>query len=106
MSKKTRRTILILLLVSIFLCACPGLVLVVSGMEGLLDAVSVGNAAGQEEYAWDLILNGGLVCFSIILIFVPVILFLVWLLARKPKDPIDLLEPTGASSDDPIPPTS
>lgn len=106
MSKKTRQTILILLLVSIFLCACPGLILVISGVEGLLDAVSVGNAAGQEEYAWDLILNGGLVCLSIVLIFVPVILFLIWLFGRKSKDSIDLLEPTGASSNDPIPPTS
>jgi hypothetical protein len=37
MSKKTRQTILILLLVSIFLCACPGVFLVISGVEGLVD---------------------------------------------------------------------
>jgi uncharacterized membrane protein len=106
MSKKTRKTILILLLVSIFLCACPGVFLVISGVEGLVDVASVGPVKGQEAYVVELVLNGGLICVSIVLIFIPIILFLIWLFNRKQKNSIVLLKPTGASKDDPIPPTS
>jgi hypothetical protein len=66
----------------------------------------VGPVKGQEAYVVELVLNGGLICVSILLIFIPIILFFIWLLNRKPKDSIDLLKPTGASKDDPIPPTS
>lgn len=106
MSKKTRRTILILLLVSIFLCACPGMFLVISGVEGLIGTASVGPVTSQEDYVVELVINGGLICVSILLIFIPIILFLIWLFNRKPKDSIVLMKPTGASKDDPIPPTS
>jgi len=105
MSKKNSRTLLIILLVSIFICACPGLALAIPGIDALIGVVQTSGAGTQEELTWDLIQSGGVICFSMILIFIPITLLLVWLLTRKPKDPYDQKEPTGASSDDPLPPT-
>jgi uncharacterized SAM-binding protein YcdF (DUF218 family) len=106
MSRKTSRTLLIISLVSIFLCACPGLALLIPGIDALADLVAMNPAADQAGYARGLLVSGGLICLSAALILIPVILLLVWLFTRKSKKPYDPLEPTGASSDDPIPPTS
>jgi hypothetical protein len=62
-------------------------------------------AGTQEEFTWNLVQSGGAICLSIVLILIPVVLLLIWVLTRKPKDPYDQKEPTGASSDDPLPPT-
>lgn len=105
MSKNNSRTLLIILLVSIFICACPGLALIIPGIDALIGVVQTSGTGTQEEFTWDLVQSGGAICLSMVLIFIPVILLLVWLLTRKSKDPYDQKEPTGASSDDPLPPT-
>ena len=105
MSRKTSRTLLIVILVSIFLCACPGLALLIPGIDALANVVVMDPAVNQSDYASQLVVSGGLICLSAVLIFIPIILLLIWLVTRKSKKPYDPLEPTGASSGDPLPPT-
>lgn len=71
----------------------------------MIGVVQTGNSVGQEDFTWGLIQSGGAVCLSMALIFIPIVLLLIWVLTRKPKDPYDQKEPTGASADDPLPPT-
>jgi hypothetical protein len=105
MSRKNSRTLLIILLISIFICACPGLALIIPGIDALVGVLQTSGAGTQEEFTWNLVQSGGAICLSIVLILIPVVLLLIWVLTRKPKDPYDQKEPTGASSDDPLPPT-
>ena len=105
MTKKNRKTLLIILIISIFICACPGVALLIPGVDALIGALQTGSAGDQADYIWNLVLSGGVVALALLAIVVPFILFLVWLFVRKSKDPYDQREPTGASADDPLPPT-
>ena len=105
MTKKNRKTLLIILIISIFICACPGVALLIPGVDVLIGALQTGSAGDQADYIWNLVLSGGVVALALLAIVVPFILFLVWLFVRKSKDPYDQREPTGASADDPLPPT-
>jgi len=105
MSKKNRKTLLIILIISIFVCACPGIALLFPGVDALIGVLQTGSAGSQADYVWTLILSGGAIALALLAIAVPFILLLVWLFTRKSKDPYDQKEPTGASADDPLPPT-
>lgn len=105
MSKKKRSTLLIVLLVSIVTCACPGIALLVPGIRALVSVLQIGDVVSQEDMIWDLVLSGGAILLALLAIAVPIILFVVWLFTRKSKAPYDQREPTGASADDPLPPT-
>ena len=105
MSRKNSRTLLIILLISIFICACPGLALIIPGIDALVGVLQTSGTGAQEAFTWNLVQSGGAICLSIVLILIPVVLLLVWVLTRKSKDPYEQKEPTGASADDPLPPT-
>ncbi|MBG0770259.1 MAG: hypothetical protein H0S82_01045 [Anaerolineaceae bacterium] len=105
MTSKNRKALLIVMLISIFTCACPGMALLIPGVQALVGVLQSGGAGGQEEYTWSLVLSGGVILLAILAIIIPIVLLLIWLLTRTPKDPYDQREPTGASGDDPLPPT-
>ncbi len=105
MSNKKRSTLLIVLMVSLFICACPGFALLIPGVNAFFDVLQTGSVVSQEDYIWNMVLSGGAILLALLAIAVPIILFVVWLFTRKSKDPYDQREPTGASADDPLPPT-
>lgn len=106
MTEKNRKTLLIVMLVSIFTCACPGGALMIPGIQALVAVLQSSGAGGGQEATWNLVLSGGAIILAVLAIFIPIILFFIWLLTRAPKNPYDQREPTGASADDPLPPTS
>ena len=108
MDKNSNKTILVIALISIFLCGCPGLVLFFPGVSALVDAL------GQVDFYGSVLdaigngfLNGGfLVCLAGLLIPVPIVLLIVVLVQRSGKKGLEKIEPTGVSKDEPLPPTS
>jgi hypothetical protein len=109
MKKKRQKTLMIIALVSIFVCGCPGCLALFEGLRYFPPAV--GTSSSFEDVARGLgagFMNGGwMVCLSGLLILVPFILVLSAVIQRAGKaDDIEELPPTGASQDDPIPPTS
>lgn len=108
MKIEDHKTIMILALVSIFLCACPGCFLLVPGIGILLDAPGdVQNFSDLLNDIWTGLTRGGwLICVGGLLIFVPFILASIAVLKNNGVDEIAPLEPTGISEKDPIPPTS
>jgi len=108
MKNKKSKTYMILALVSIFVIACPGCVLTVTGFRTLLG--SFGTVEGSDSFFTYLIYGfrqgGWLICLGGVLIWVPIILGIIALVKNKKEDNIEPLEPTGASRDDPIPPAS
>lgn len=106
MSKKDRRRILTLLLISIFTCACPGVALLFPGVEALVSVLQTSDGLNQADLIRNLVVSGGAVALALIGIAVTMTFLLVWLFTRKSADPYDQRQPTGASKDDPLPPTS
>lgn len=109
MKKKRQKTWMIIALVSIFVCGCPGCLMLFEGFRYFPAALGTSNAF--EDVARDLaagFVNGGwMVCLSGFLILVPFILVIITVIQRSSKkDEIEELPPTGASEGDPIPPTS
>ncbi|MDF1520625.1 MAG: hypothetical protein RQ728_05370 [Brevefilum sp.] len=108
MKNKKSKTLMILALVSIFLFACPGCALTVTGFRTILG--SFGTVEGFDSFFTYLIYGfrqgGWLICLGGILILVPIILGIIALVKNTQETKIEPLEPTGASKDDPIPPAS
>lgn len=108
MKNEKNKTIMILALISIVLCACPGCILLFPGMSSLIDAV--GSINSIEDLLADLgngfVQGGWMICVGGVLIIIPFILAVIAVLKREKKEELEELEPTGASKDDPIPPTS
>lgn len=108
MNNKSNKTVLVLALISIFLCGCPGVGLFIPGVSALVDAIVNADINGS---VWDALgaglLNGGyMVCLAGLLIPIPVVLLIVALVKRSKKKELEKLEPTGVSKDEPLPPTS
>lgn len=108
MKMDSKKTLMILALVSIFLCACPGCLLLVPGTVAIGD--SLGNIQNFDDLlndVWSGLSTGGwMICVGGLLILVPFILASVAVLKKNVPDGITPLEPTGISEKDPIPPTS
>ena len=108
MKKDSKKTIMIVALVSIFLCGCPGCYFLVNGLSHFYN--SVGNIQDVEDFWMDLAYGfrqgGWLVCLSGLLILVPFILVIYAVVKRTKKEDLEELEPTGVSKEDPLPPTS
>ncbi len=108
MSKNSKKTVMVIALISIVLCGCPGLALLFSGASALLDTLanidfygSVPDAIGAG------LLNGGyVICLAGLLIPIPIVLLIIALIKRSGQKELEKLEPTGISKDDPLPPTS
>ena len=109
MKKKQQKTWMIIALVSVFVCGCPGCFTLYQGVRYFQAAV--GTIQSFEDLLADLgagFLNGGwMVCLSGFMILIPFILVIVAVVKRsKTTEDVEALEPTGASQEDPIPPTS
>jgi hypothetical protein len=108
MKKNSKKTVLIIALVSIFLCGCPGLALFIPGVNALINAfTNVGVYGSALDALGAGLLNGGfMVCLAGLLIPIPIILLIVALAKKSGQKDLEALEPTGASKDDPLPPPS
>lgn len=109
MKNKRQKTLMIIALVSIFLCGCPACFTLIQGI-GYFPA-AIGTLQSFDDLLGNLaagFLNGGwMVCMSGFLILVPFILVVVAVVNRAKKDEkLEELEPTGVSEEDPIPPPS
>ncbi len=108
MEKDKNKTIMIIALISIVVCGCPGCMLLFSGVTRLLSAVGSVNTSEDlfANLADGFVGGGWMLCLGGVLIFVPFILAIIAVVKRNKKDKLEELKPTGASKDDPIPPTS
>jgi len=109
MKKKKQKTLMIIALVSIFVCGCPGCFTLIQGFSYF--PAAIGTIQSFEDFMANLgagFLNGGwMLCPSGFLILIPFILVIIAVVQRSKKDEtLEEIEPTGASEDDPIPPTS
>ena len=108
MKKDKKKTIMILALVSILICGCPGCFLILPGINSFMAAVN--SIESFEDLLADLgegFLQGGWMLFlGGILVLVPFVLVIIAVLIRSKDQDLEKLEPTGVSKDDPIPPTS
>ena len=107
MKKSKKQTLVVLTWLSLILCGCPGGYLMVMGL------VSVGSALSGMPFPSELFGNYdlgvfwgvSLVCLSGALLLVPIVLIVISMINRQKKVEVQPIEPTGASKDDPIPPT-
>jgi len=108
MKKNSKKTLMIIALISIIACACPGCFLLIQGLGNLLGPI--GTIQNPEDLLGDLAIGfsegGWLICLSAVLIFIPFLLVIIAVLKRSEPDVLEALEPTGASKDDPLPPPS
>jgi hypothetical protein len=108
MEKDKNKTIMIIALISIVICGCPGCILLFPGVTSMVDA------AGHIDTFQDLLTDfgdgfvqgGWMLCLGGVLILVPFILAIIAVVKRDKGNELEELKPTGVSKDDPIPPTS
>jgi hypothetical protein len=107
MKKSKKQTLVVLTWLSVILCGCPGGYLLVMGLMSIVSALGgmpfpselFGNL--DPGFFWGV----GLVCMSGLLFLVPIVLVAISMINRPKKIEVQPIEPTGASKDDPIPPT-
>jgi len=106
--KDSKKTIMIIALVSIFICGCPGCYFLVNGLSYFKNSVGEIQNFGDLwiDLTYGLRQGGWLVCLSGLLIQVPIILVIIAVVKRTKKEDLEKLEPTGVSKEDPLPPTS
>jgi hypothetical protein len=105
--KTKNKSILILSVLSIFLCGCPGVTILLMGFLRIVEVLERFESfsllltnlnSGNLDGVW-------MICISSIFILIPLVLVTILLIKRSQKPTLTTLEPTGASQDDPIPPT-
>jgi len=108
MKDKKKKTIMIIALITILICGCPGCFLIVGGIDSFSKAIGSINTfddlisdlgEGFAQGGWMLILGA-------VLVMVPFVLVIIAVLIRNKDEKLEALEPTGASKDDPIPPAT
>ena len=108
MKKDGKKTIMIIALISILICGCPGCYFLYQGFSNFSD--SIGSINSYEDLLGDLgagFMNGGwMVCLSGFLILIPFVLVIIAVVSRRKKKEPPKPAPSGISNDDPIPPTS
>jgi hypothetical protein len=107
MKKNSNKTVMVIALISIMLCGCPGLGLFFPGMSVLIDSlVNIDSYGSALNAVGNGFLNGGyMICLSGLLIPIPIVLLIVALIKRSRKEELKKIEPTGVSKDEPLPPT-
>lgn len=107
MNKPKNKSILVLTIFAIILCGCPGLTLFLMGLASMTDAISGADSISDMLTGLNsnFLRGGWLVCLGGVLLLVPLVLVILVFVQRRKKTPITALEPTGASEEDPIPPT-
>lgn len=108
MTQKTKKLILIIGLISIVACGCPGCLLFSNGSTGLVRWLETGEH--QQNFSLEMIVGilswGWMVCLGFILVLIPVVLIIMNLVFKRKKGSLEEIEPTGISKDEPLPPTS
>jgi hypothetical protein len=107
--KQRQKTLMIIAIVSIFLCGCPGCFTLFQGFRYF--SAAIGSIQSFGDLMRDIgagFLNGGWqVCLSGFFILIPFILVIVAVIQRgKKAEDFEDLAPTGVSDDHPIPPPS
>ena len=106
--KKQSKTILILALVSILFCGCPGCLLFLPGVGRMIETIDGVQSLVQLPTALfdGFLAEGWMLCLGTLLILVPTGLGIFYLMLRKQtKNEPSNLKPTGLSEDEPLPPT-
>lgn len=106
--KKPKNTMIPgLTVVSVIVCGCPGAAMLFLGIPSLLDGFSqiVYGGGMSASFIISYLLTVGFVCLSGIFLLISLSLVIYLLMQRNKKLPLEELEPTGVSKDDPIPPT-
>lgn len=105
---KRNKTLSILVLISIVLCACPGCLLLFLSIGNWVETLS------SIQTVEDLIVKigsvflrtGWMLCLSGLLLLIPIVLIVIMIVNHNKEPELEQLKPTGASKDDPIPPPS
>jgi hypothetical protein len=107
MKKTKKQTLVLLTWLSVILCGCPGGFVLVMGLMSVVSALGGMPFPGEilGNYDPGFLLGVGLVCLSGTLLLVPIILVVITVTQRPKQIEIQSIEPTGASKDEPIPPT-
>lgn len=99
---------MVITLVSIFACGCPGGFLFYAGFRQLSQAIAVVNSF--EDFLLDIgigLASGGwLVCPSVVLMLIPVLFLLIAMLNKEKKEELEEMKPIGLSQNEPLPPPS
>ena len=107
MKKSNNRTVLIFTIFSIILCGCSGLAFLLVGLSNMADTAARLDSFSRIITDFNLSYLRGVwqVCLSGILLLVPIVMVLLVFVQRSKKTAVTPLEPTGVSTEDPIPPT-
>lgn len=107
LKKPNKNIIPVITVISLFICGCPGLALIFMGLPPVIDGFNQIVFSGQVSGSFFIsyLLSVGLVCLSGIFLLIPAGLVIYLWVQRNKKPPLDPLEPTGISEDEPIPPT-
>lgn len=107
MNKSNNRTILVLTIISIILCGCPGLAFLLMGLGSMADTAARLDSFSRILTDFNVSYLSGvwMVCLSGFLLLVPIVMVILVFVQRGKKTPVTTLEPTGVSTEDPIPPT-
>ena len=108
MKKNSKKSLIILTLISIVICGCPGCLLVTPGMINMIDILiykeSIENLLAN--FGEGFIQGGWMVCPGVVLILIPVLIGIYTLVKKNKPEELTALTPTGASIEDPLPPPS
>jgi phosphotransferase system glucose/maltose/N-acetylglucosamine-specific IIC component len=102
---QNRTAAVIITIIAILLCGCPGLAALCLGLSSLADyAAGFGIfASDQNSYIW-LIFSG--LCVGIVLILITVLVSFFVLRRKKEPQPVVPVEPVPPTTpDEPLPPT-
>jgi hypothetical protein len=107
MKKSKKQTLVVLTWLSVVLCGCPGGLLLVMGLVNMVSALGgmpfPTIIFGNQDPG--LFQGGWMLCLSGLLLLVPIVLMIILVINRPKKIEVQPIKPTGASKDDPIPPT-
>jgi len=103
---KNKTTLIILTIISVFLCSCPGSYLIANGFKNLTENFQQVTDFGDisDSGLWSLLEAGVFICGGGFFVLIPLVLLIIALVPRKKKVSLTDLKPTGASEGDPIPP--
>ncbi len=108
MKKDNNKTIMIIALISILIFGCPGCLLFIPGVKSLIEATRSIDSFEDllSDLGYGFLTGGWMLCLGGVLILIPFVLAIIAVLKQGKKNKLEKLEPTGASKDDPIPPTN
>jgi hypothetical protein len=107
MNKSKKQNLIVVTWLSVVLCGCPGGLFLLMGLVNIVSAVGgmpfPAIIFGNQDPGF--LIGGWMLCLSGLLLLVPIVLVVIAVINRPKKSEIQTIEPTGASKDDPLPPT-